>query len=70
MTTEELFKAVTYAAANNSTLALVSQDRNAPFPKKGWPKGELLCVNEAMQSIWRYDAHALLAALERHKDEL
>ncbi len=70
MKIDELKLACVHAVANQGSLALVSQDRSAPFPKKGWPKGELLCVNEAMQSVWRYDAQALLDALERHKDEL
>lgn len=70
MTIDEIKVACIHAVANNGSIALVSQDRNAPFPRKGWPKGVLLCVNEVQQSVWHYDAQALLDALECHKDEL
>lgn len=54
-------------------IQLVNSTQRAPFPKKGWPRGELLCtsrVSTGLQSVWLYDAKKLLDALNKHLDAL
>lgn len=34
-----------------------------PFPAKGFPRAELLCLNSKNESVWLYDAERLLKAL-------
>lgn len=47
-------------------IQLASKDHHAPFPRKGWPKGELLCHNSEGGSVWMYKSDALLKALEKN----
>lgn len=66
MTIAELKQSCEQGVATTGLVQLVSPNRSAPFPRKGWPKGELLCINSEGKSVWLYKADALLAAMKKN----
>lgn len=68
MTIEELRAACEKGVAESGGIVqLVSTSQRPPFPRKGWPKGELLCDNiPSGGSVWLYDAVKLLLALDEN----
>lgn len=51
--------------SQNGAVRLVSKDKKAPFPRKGFPRVELLCVNSTGESVWQYNANKLRVSLQR-----
>lgn len=68
MTLPELKDALNAAVKQpHDGIQLVSATHRAPFPCKGFPKGELLCAQQNGTSVWLYSASKLLAAIEKQE---
>lgn len=63
MTWDELIAACKAAGPN---ITLVSPTTASPLPRKGWPRGTLLCNNSAKGSVWMYNTAKLIAAIEKN----
>lgn len=51
--------------SQSGSITLVSKDKKAPFPRKGFPRAELLCQNSNGETVWLYDAKKLRVSLHR-----